>query len=44
MDERLVVDFFTEEEKHWWHVAKRTLIKQFIHGRDLKILVAGLGG
>jgi SAM-dependent methyltransferase len=44
VDERLIIDFFTEEEKHWWHIAKRALIKQFICGRDLKILVAGVGG
>lgn len=44
MEEQLVVDFFTEEKKHWWHIAKRSLIRQFIEGSNLNILVAGLGG
>ena len=39
-----MVDFFTEEKKHWWHIAKRALIKQFISGRNLNILVVGIGG
>lgn len=44
MEKQLIADFFTEEKKHWWHLAKRALIKQFIQGRNLNILVAGLGG
>lgn len=44
MEERLVVDLFTEEEMHWWHIAKRRLIKKFIRGNNLHILVAGVGG
>lgn len=44
MEEQLVVDFFDEEKKHWWHIAKRTLIKQFIKGEKLNIFVAGIGG
>ncbi len=39
-----MIDFFSEEKKHWWHIAKRALVKQFIKGRGLDILVAGLGG
>lgn len=44
MDGQLLVDFFTEEKKHWWHIAKRVLIKQFIKGKNLNILVVGVGG
>jgi SAM-dependent methyltransferase len=44
MDEQLLADFFTEEKKHWWHIAKRALINQFIKGKNLNILVAGVGG
>ena len=44
MEEALITDFFIEEKRHWWHIAKRALIKQFIDGRNLKILVAGIGG
>ncbi len=44
MEEQLVVNFFTEEKKHWWHIAKRALVKQFIKGSNLNILVAGMGG
>jgi len=44
VEEQLVTDFFTEEKEHWWHIAKRALIRQFINGRNLKILVAGIGG
>ena len=44
MEEKLVADFFTEEKMHWWHRAKRNLIEQFITGRNLHILVAGVGG
>lgn len=39
-----MVDFFTEEKKHWWHIAKRSLIKKFIVGKNLNILVSGFGG
>lgn len=39
-----MIDFFTEEKKHWWHIAKRAFIEQFIKGRNLNILVAGVGG
>lgn len=44
MEEKLIVDFFSEEKKHWWHIAKRALVKQFITGENLNILVAGIGG
>ncbi len=44
MEKQLIADFFREEKKHWWHIAKRALIKQCIKGRNLNILVAGLGG
>jgi SAM-dependent methyltransferase len=44
MEEKLVIDFFTEENTHWWHKAKRELIKKFIIGKNLSILVAGVGG
>jgi 2-polyprenyl-3-methyl-5-hydroxy-6-metoxy-1,4-benzoquinol methylase len=44
VEEKLVVDFFTEEKKHWWHIAKRALVRQFINGSNLNILVAGVGG
>jgi len=44
MDPVLIKDFFEEENTHWWHVAKRRMIKSFLpiaHGR---VLVIGLGG
>ena len=44
MEEKLVVDFFSEEKKHWWHIAKRALVRQYITGNNLNILVAGVGG
>jgi SAM-dependent methyltransferase len=44
VEERLLVDFFEEEKSHWWHIAKRTLIKSFIQGDHLNILVCGIGG
>lgn len=44
MEEKLIADFFKEEKKHWWHVSKRTLIREFISGSNLKILVIGIGG
>jgi len=44
VENQLITDFFTEEKNHWWHITKRDLIKQFINGSNLKILVAGVGG
>jgi SAM-dependent methyltransferase len=44
MEERLIVDLFTEEQSHWWHHAKRALITGFITDERLRILVAGVGG
>lgn len=44
MEEKLIIDFFAEEKNHWWHIAKRLLIRQFVKGDNLDILVAGVGG
>lgn len=44
MEDRLLLDSFTEESTHWWHRAKRILIKGFIGRKHSKILVAGIGG
>ncbi|HSA31800.1 MAG TPA: methyltransferase domain-containing protein [Candidatus Omnitrophota bacterium] len=44
MEEQLLVDLFDEDKKHWWHIAKRALVRQFVVGSNLDILVAGVGG
>lgn len=44
MEEQLIKDFFIEEKTHWWHTSKRALIKQFILGKHLTVLIVGIGG
>lgn len=44
MDETLLRDLFKEEDKHWWHIAKRKLILNFLPRTKKNVLVLGVGG
>ena len=44
MDQVLLKDFFEEEDAHWWHAAKRRLIRQYLTKAHRRILVLGVGG
>lgn len=44
MEEQLLKDFFQEEVTHWWHIAKRQLIRDFLPSCYHRVLVLGVGG
>jgi SAM-dependent methyltransferase len=44
MDQGLLKDLFDEEGTHWWHIAKRRLIRDFLPKAPGKVLVLGIGG
>ncbi|MDD5730728.1 MAG: class I SAM-dependent methyltransferase [Candidatus Omnitrophica bacterium] len=44
MEEKLITDFFNEENSHWWHINKRSLIKESIGKKKAAVLVLGIGG
>ena len=44
MEEQLLKDFFKEEATHWWHRAKRQLIRDFLPARYHRVLILGVGG
>jgi len=44
MEQVLLKDFFEEENTHWWHSAKRKMIKAFIPQGPGRVLVLGVGG
>ena len=44
MEEQLLKDFFQEEVTHWWHIAKRQLIRDFLPAQYQRVLVLGVGG
>jgi len=44
MDQALLKDFFEEENTHWWHSAKRKMIRTFLPQAQGRALVLGIGG
>lgn len=47
MRQDLYKDLYIQEEKHWWHISKRNVVKgvlgAILHNRNLKILDIGCG-
>ena len=44
MDQVLLTELFEEEKTHWWHAAKRQMIKAFLPKSAGRALVLGVGG
>lgn len=44
MDSTLLKELFHQEKNHWWHVAKRKLLREYFDRASKKVLVLGPGG